>query len=253
MSPLNILAGQLTLIDAEPLLQRLLFASVEAAALALVVAVLIRLARFRSPRLTCLLWLVVLLKPLVSLGVGSPLPILRLDRPVSLAELPVWSPTPDLGGENAEPAFAKVPMAVAAEGRVSEDTGAFAARPQAPVSIEEAPEPLLTAETVPAAIAAVWLVGLLVFLAIHRVRVRIGELSGVEPDLFASAFDLVKEQTLCAHATLDITRVPARWECQACATTFAPGAPLQCARCGAPARLAAGDEILLEHIEMEVP
>jgi hydrogenase nickel incorporation protein HypA/HybF len=90
-------------------------------------------------------------------------------------------------------------------------------------------------------------------VAVHRVRVRIGELSGVEPELFASAFDLVREQTMCAHATLDITRIPARWECQACATTIALGEPLQCARCGASARLAAGDDIVLEQIEMEVP
>ena len=90
-------------------------------------------------------------------------------------------------------------------------------------------------------------------VAIHRVRVRIGELSGVEPDLFASAFEIVRDRTICAHAVLDITRVPARWECPACQTTFAPGGALQCARCGAPARLAAGDDILLEQIEMEVP
>jgi len=174
MNPLNILAGQLVVIDAEPLLQRLLFASVEAAALALAVAVLIRLARFRSPRLTCLLWLVVLLKPLVSLAVGSPLPILRLEKPVSLTGLPLWSPPTDLPDEYSDPAFAALPMAVAAEGRVSEDTGAFAARPQAPVSIEEAPEPLLTAETVPTAIAAVWLAGLVVFLAVHlHARLRL--------------------------------------------------------------------------------
>lgn len=90
-------------------------------------------------------------------------------------------------------------------------------------------------------------------VAIHRVRVRIGELSGVEPDLFASAFDIVRERTICEHAELVLTRIAARWECPACQTTFAPGAALQCARCGAPARLAAGDDILLEQIEMEVP
>jgi Zn finger protein HypA/HybF involved in hydrogenase expression len=33
----------------------------------------------------------------------------------------------------------------------------------------------------------------------------------------------------------------------------APGAALSCPECAAPARLAAGDEIVLDRIEMEVP
>jgi hydrogenase nickel incorporation protein HypA/HybF len=53
-------------------------------------------------------------------------------------------------------------------------------------------------------------------LAVHRVRVRIGELSGVEPDLLESAFGIVRTGTICARAALDIERVPARWECSAC-------------------------------------
>jgi hydrogenase nickel incorporation protein HypA/HybF len=90
-------------------------------------------------------------------------------------------------------------------------------------------------------------------LAVHRVRVRIGELSGVEPDLLESAFAIVRTGTICERAALDIERVAARWECSACRRPLEPGERLQCAACGAPAALAGGDEILLGQVELEVP
>ena len=91
-------------------------------------------------------------------------------------------------------------------------------------------------------------------LAVHRVTVRIGELSGVEPDLLASAFEIVRAGTICAGADLSIERVAARWVCPACGRPVDPsnGGP-RCAPCGRPAALAAGDEILLGQIELEVP
>lgn len=88
--------------------------------------------------------------------------------------------------------------------------------------------------------------------AVSRVSVRIGEMSGVEPDLLKTAFDLVREKTICDAATLHITRVAARWVCRACGQEVAAGGVLRCERCGAAARLAAGDEILLEQLELEV-
>ena len=90
-------------------------------------------------------------------------------------------------------------------------------------------------------------------LAVHRVRVRIGELSGVEPDLLDSAFAIVRAGTICERAVLDIERVAARWECSACRRPLDAGERLQCGACGAPAALAAGGEILLGQIELEVP
>lgn len=90
-------------------------------------------------------------------------------------------------------------------------------------------------------------------LAVHRVRVLIGELSGVEPDLLQSAFDIVRSGTICDRAALDIERVAARWECPDCRRPLEAGQRLQCAACGAPATLASGGEILLGQIELEVP
>ena len=90
-------------------------------------------------------------------------------------------------------------------------------------------------------------------VAVHRVRVKIGEMSGVEAELLAGAFDIVRDGTLCAAATLEVVSVPARWACSGCAAPIEAGAILRCPACGKPARLLSGDEILLDQIEMEVP
>ena len=89
-------------------------------------------------------------------------------------------------------------------------------------------------------------------VAVHRLGVRLGALSGVEPELFAAAFTLVR-QGLLQDAVLDLRRSEAVWTCPECASAIPAGGVLRCAACGVPAKLVSGDEILLEQIEMEVP
>jgi hydrogenase nickel incorporation protein HypA/HybF len=89
-------------------------------------------------------------------------------------------------------------------------------------------------------------------VAVHKLAVSIGAVSGVEPELFASAFTLVR-QGLLENATLEIRRAEAAWSCPGCGKAIPAGAELRCTECGLPAKLVSGDEILLEQIEMEVP
>ena len=86
---------------------------------------------------------------------------------------------------------------------------------------------------------------------VHRIRVQIGEESGVESDLLETAFGLARTRTLCEKAELEIVRVPARWECDKCGAEIARGQILRCVLCEQPARLTQGGEIILERIEME--
>jgi hydrogenase nickel incorporation protein HypA/HybF len=88
--------------------------------------------------------------------------------------------------------------------------------------------------------------------AVSRLAVRIGAMSGVEPELFASAFTLCREGIL-AETALEIRRSEAVWACPRCAVAIPVGGVLRCRACDAPAKLVSGDEILLEQIEMEVP
>lgn len=89
--------------------------------------------------------------------------------------------------------------------------------------------------------------------AVRRIRVRIGELAGVDPELLRSAYSLLRERSICQDADLEICTMEARWECVRCTRQIAPGEILRCPECATPARLASGDEIVLEQIAMEVP
>lgn len=86
---------------------------------------------------------------------------------------------------------------------------------------------------------------------VHRVQVSIGELAGVEVELLRTAYETIRHRTCCHGAELEVHRIAARWECARCGEPIAAGTPLRCAACGAAARLAAGDEIMLDRIEME--
>lgn len=91
-------------------------------------------------------------------------------------------------------------------------------------------------------------------LRVHALAIRVGDLSGVDPELLAGAWELAREGTPCAAAELRVKRVPAAWSCPRCQRLFAPGEVLRCAPCDAPARLSDGaDALTLDSIEMEVP
>lgn len=90
------------------------------------------------------------------------------------------------------------------------------------------------------------------YATVQRIDVAIGELAGVDCALLTTAFEVFRDGTLCEHATLNIDHIPARWECSRCGGEVARGGFLRCALCNTPARLATGDEIVLQRIELEV-
>lgn len=88
--------------------------------------------------------------------------------------------------------------------------------------------------------------------SVHRVEVAIGELAGVDVQLLVSAYEVFRAGSVCAKAELSVRRVDARWQCPRCAQGLARAARLRCPRCDAPGRLVAGDDLVLERIELEV-
>jgi hydrogenase nickel incorporation protein HypA/HybF len=87
---------------------------------------------------------------------------------------------------------------------------------------------------------------------IDRLHVRIGALSGVDPQLLMTAFTLFQSGALLRDTELVLRKVEASWKCGACGAPIARGSVLRCPRCASPARLTEGDEIVLDRIEMEV-
>jgi len=87
---------------------------------------------------------------------------------------------------------------------------------------------------------------------VHRVTVRIGRMGGVEPGLFATAFEISRVGTVCEHAELELKTEDVRWACGVCGFDIPQGRELACPSCGWPARMVGGDALVLERLELEV-
>jgi hydrogenase nickel incorporation protein HypA/HybF len=90
-------------------------------------------------------------------------------------------------------------------------------------------------------------------IAVKRVFVRIGRSAGVDVPLLKTAYDTFRVKTICDDAPLEVDEVPEVWTCPAGHGDIVPGRKLTCETCGRPARMASGDEIVLERLELEVP
>ncbi|MBN1961917.1 MAG: hydrogenase maturation nickel metallochaperone HypA [Deltaproteobacteria bacterium] len=90
-------------------------------------------------------------------------------------------------------------------------------------------------------------------ISVHSLKISVGELSGVDPELFETAYQIAREGTLCAQTKLEIKYKPAIWVCKGCKTELSNTEYLQCPKCGEAAFLKSGADIILERIELEVP
>ncbi|HEX9047944.1 MAG TPA: hydrogenase maturation nickel metallochaperone HypA [Verrucomicrobiae bacterium] len=87
---------------------------------------------------------------------------------------------------------------------------------------------------------------------VRKLRLRIGALSGVVPEALRFAFDVARENTLAAQATLEIESVPAACWCPACRMEF-PSADFygECPRCHQPSgELRQGREMEIADVEV---
>ena len=92
-------------------------------------------------------------------------------------------------------------------------------------------------------------------VAITAVKVRIGRLSGVVPELLESAFDMYKKGTLAEGAQLEIEVAPFDFRCRSCGGgTFRDEPDIACTACGSKdLELVGGMDIVVEKIEVEIP
>ncbi len=85
------------------------------------------------------------------------------------------------------------------------------------------------------------------------IRLRIGPLSGVEPQLLSDAFPIAAAGSVAADAELVIENQDIRVRCLSCgAETDASANRLLCGACGDyRTQLLSGDELLLTSVELE--
>ena len=88
---------------------------------------------------------------------------------------------------------------------------------------------------------------------VHRVVLRVGAISGAEPEALRFAFDVVTRDTVVADAELQILSVPARALCTHCNLEFCPsnGFIFECPTCHHfSGTLVSGRELELSQLEM---
>ena len=88
---------------------------------------------------------------------------------------------------------------------------------------------------------------------VASIRVRVGEFSGVEPDLFRFAFESLVEGTPMSRAELELIQTPLRLRCGDCESELeARRFRFECRRCGSRnVTIEGGQELLLESVTVE--
>lgn len=86
------------------------------------------------------------------------------------------------------------------------------------------------------------------------VRLRVGRLSGVVPELLESAFDAYKKGTLAERAAIEVVLVPLKVRCRACSKIMELEEPVfACTGCdGNDLEILEGRDIFLDRLEIEV-
>ena len=86
------------------------------------------------------------------------------------------------------------------------------------------------------------------------VKLKVGALSGVDPEFLETAFNIYKEDTIAAESKLEIEEVPLKIRCQKCgAEIVKDDFVFICEKCDSrELKTLSGTELLLEKIELEI-
>ena len=86
-----------------------------------------------------------------------------------------------------------------------------------------------------------------------RVKIVIGDLSGVVPEALDFYLKLLAEERGQDKATFEYVRVPVKFRCSDCGHTFTVDRPMfSCPKCGSTAvKMVSGTEFYIEEIEVE--
>jgi hydrogenase nickel incorporation protein HypA/HybF len=90
-------------------------------------------------------------------------------------------------------------------------------------------------------------------VSVSRIALKVGALSGVEPDLLRHAFTIAREGTVAQSASLDVEEGPVRVSCRRCgASGEAAVNRLLCPNCNCwQVDVIKGEELLLLSLDLE--
>jgi hydrogenase nickel incorporation protein HypA/HybF len=90
--------------------------------------------------------------------------------------------------------------------------------------------------------------------SIKLVKLRLGEFTTIVQEALEFAFEIARQDTMAAHATLAVEIVPMSVRCISCGVINNPikDVILSCPQCGLPLEIIDGEDIQLEYIEVEM-
>jgi hydrogenase nickel incorporation protein HypA/HybF len=90
-------------------------------------------------------------------------------------------------------------------------------------------------------------------VGIRKIRISIGEFSGVVKEALEFAFDVLKPDTPAARAAVEIEVVPMSAECSACGVFKCSINDLNlfCPTCGAIALITSGRDMKVDYLDLE--
>jgi hydrogenase nickel incorporation protein HypA/HybF len=90
-------------------------------------------------------------------------------------------------------------------------------------------------------------------MRVSKVSVRVGDLSGLDPDALSFCFEALVKETELESIVLEIERRPQRNRCPRCANEFVVvNYETSCPECGEESTVfLSGDELELAYLEME--
>jgi len=90
--------------------------------------------------------------------------------------------------------------------------------------------------------------------SIIKIRIGIGELSGIVDDCVKQYFDFLSQDTIASQATLSFEHIPVKLQCRHCQTVFSPDRDnWACPNCQQlNSEITGGRDCYVESIEMEV-
>jgi hydrogenase nickel incorporation protein HypA/HybF len=90
--------------------------------------------------------------------------------------------------------------------------------------------------------------------AIRKIKLRLGEFTGVVREALEFSFEAIKDGTLATDAELEIEMVPLQTRCARCNSLTA--SPVQdlcliCPTCESPVEILSGRELQVEYLELD--
>jgi hydrogenase nickel incorporation protein HypA/HybF len=90
-------------------------------------------------------------------------------------------------------------------------------------------------------------------VCITRIKLRIGEFTGVVREALEFSFEVIKQGTIAENAELEIEVVKLCKRCPSCDEVFESKDQFDffCPRCNAPAEIISGREMQIEYIDLD--